>query len=142
VGDVPGYDLAEGPYRRLWIPFNRLEKLQDNLGQPLPASTQWDIVKKAAIDIAPLYDVLETCAAQGEVMHNDDTTAKILSFLNKQDPENTRTGIFTTGVVSVWQGHKIALFKTGNRHAGENLQNLQNNPADFLPWRDQENNSN
>jgi hypothetical protein len=66
-------------------------------------------------------------------MHNDDTTAKILSFLNKQDPENTRTGIFTTGVVSIWQGHKIALFETGNRHAGENLQNLLSARAAGLP---------
>jgi hypothetical protein len=76
---------------------------------------------------------LESCAAQGEVIHNDDTTAKILSFLNKQDLENTRTGIFTTGIVSIWQGHKIALFKTGNRHAGENLENLLSARAAGLP---------
>jgi hypothetical protein len=115
------------------MPFNRLEKLQDNLGQPLPASTQWDILNKPAIDIVPLHDILESCAAQGEVIHNDDTTAKILSFLNKQDLENTRTGIFTTGIVSIWQGHKIALFKTGNRHAGENLENLLSARAAGLP---------
>lgn len=115
------------------VPFNRLEKLQASLGQPLPASTQWDILNNAAIDIAPLNDVLETCAAQGEVMHNDDTTAKILSFLKEQDPENNRTGIFTTGIVSICQGHKIALFKTGNHHAGENLENLLAARAAGLP---------
>ncbi|MFQ5620166.1 MAG: hypothetical protein ACE5FR_14475, partial [Rhodospirillales bacterium] len=30
------------------LPFNRLEGLQGNLGIPLPASTQWDIVNEAA----------------------------------------------------------------------------------------------
>jgi transposase len=115
------------------MPFNRLETLQANLGQPLPASTQWDIVDTAAITLAPLLDALETCAAQGNVMHNDDTTAKILSLLNEQDAEHTRTGIFTTGIVSIWQGHKIALFKTGTRHAGENLSALLSARAAGLP---------
>lgn len=115
------------------MPFNRLEKLQANLGQPVPASTQWDILHTAAVNIAPLQDALETCAAQGEVIHNDDTTAKILSFLAEQDPDTPRTGIFTTGIVSRWQGHQIALFKTGNRHAGENLENLLAARAAGLP---------
>ena len=30
------------------MPFNRLEGLQGNLGIPLPASTQWDIVHAKA----------------------------------------------------------------------------------------------
>jgi transposase len=30
------------------IPFNRLEALQESLGIPLPASTQWDIIEKNA----------------------------------------------------------------------------------------------
>jgi hypothetical protein len=115
------------------MPFNRLEKLQANLGQPVPASTQWDILHNAAIHIAPVHDALQTCAAQGELMHNDDTTVKILSFLNEQDPKDTRKGIFTTGIVSLWEGHKIALFKTGNRHAGENLEHLLSARAAGLP---------
>ncbi|MCI0484109.1 MAG: IS66 family transposase [candidate division NC10 bacterium] len=115
------------------MPFHRLERLQANLGQPVPASTQWDILQKAAVDIAPLHDALESCAAQGELMHNDDTTAKILSLLGEQEPENPRTGIFTTGIVSLWQDHRIALFKTGGRHAGANLQNLLAARATGLP---------
>jgi transposase len=115
------------------MPFHRLEKLQGNLGQPLPASTQWDMVEASARTLTPLLNALETCAAQGEVMHNDDTTARILSFLKEQDPENTRKGIFTSGIVSIWDGHKIALFKTGNRHAGENLEELLRARASGLP---------
>lgn len=115
------------------MPFNRLEKLQAGLGQPVPATTQWDILNRAAVDLAPLDDLLQHCAAQGEVMHNDDTTAKILSFLTEQDPDNTRTGIFTTGIVSIREAHKIALFKTGNRHAGENLETLLASRSAALP---------
>jgi hypothetical protein len=32
-----------------------------------------------------------------------------------------RTGVFTSGIISVVQDHQIALFKTGRQHAGENL---------------------
>ena len=115
------------------MPFHRLEKLQDNLGQPLPASTQWDMVQASALALTPLLNALETCAAQGDLLHNDDTTARILSFLKEQDPESTRKGIFTSGIVSIREGHKIALFKTGNRHAGENLEELLRNRASGLP---------
>ncbi len=115
------------------MPFHRLEKLQDNLGQPLPASTQWDMVQASALTLTPLLSALETCAAQGEVLHNDDTTARILSFLKEQAPESTRKGIFTSGIVSIREGHKIALFKTGNRHAGENLEELLRARASGLP---------
>jgi len=62
------------------LPFNRLEGLQGSLGIPLPASTQWDIVSDAAKMIEPVYDELIRRAAQGEVLHNDDTTMKIVSF--------------------------------------------------------------
>ena len=58
------------------------------------------------------------------MIHNDDTTMKVLSFLKEQDPESDRKGIFTTGLVSFWQGHRIALFRTGDHHAGENLTEL------------------
>jgi transposase len=115
------------------VPFHRLEKLQANLGQPLPASTQWDMLNAAAVILAPLRDALIQFAAQGELIHNDDTTMKVLSFLQQQDPENTRKGIYTTGVLSKWQDHQIALFMTGDRHAGENLSELLKRRTGGLP---------
>ena len=30
------------------LPFNRLDGLQENLGMPLPSSTQWEIVAEAS----------------------------------------------------------------------------------------------
>ena len=41
-----------------------------------------------------------------------------------REPSDKRTGIFTSGIVSLWQNRKIALFFTGRQHAGENLADL------------------
>jgi hypothetical protein len=50
-------------------------------------------------------------------------------------PDPDRSGLFTTGVVSVVdEGRKIALFFTGRQHAGENLADLlELRPAYLLP---------
>lgn len=114
------------------MPFNRLEKLQQNLNNPVPASTQWDVVNSAALPLAPVHDALISFAAQGDLIHNDDTTMKVLSFLKQQDPDSTRKGIFTTGIVSNCNGHQIALFMTGRNHAGENLNDLLKRRASGL----------
>ena len=57
-------------------PFYRLEQLEGQLGIPLPAATQWEIVEEAAELIKPARDELIRQAAQGEVVHNDDTSMK------------------------------------------------------------------
>jgi hypothetical protein len=88
-------------------------------------------------------------AAQGEVVYNDDTTAKILDLMGKRaqrrastekGSENSadqdgspRTGLFTSGVVSTQQGRKIALFFSGRKHAGENLADVLAERAEALP---------
>lgn len=106
------------------LPLFRLQNLQASLGHPVPTSTQWDILNVAAVGLAPVRDAMLHYAAQGEIIHNDDTTMKVLSLLKEKDPESTRKGIFTTGLVSKYQDHDIAIFLTGNRHAGENLTEL------------------
>jgi hypothetical protein len=62
------------------VPFHRLERLQDDLGIPLPAATQWEIVSASAAVLSPAHKELIHQAAQGEILHNDDTTMKILAF--------------------------------------------------------------
>jgi hypothetical protein len=117
------------------VPFHRLERLQANLQIPLPASTQWEMVAETAAVLQPAVDELIRQAAQGEVLHNDDTTMTVLSLApeararaedpgTEPDPEavpRERTGVFTSGIVSLYQGQRLALFFTGHRHAGENL---------------------
>ena len=53
------------------LPFNRLEQLQESMGVPLPASTQWDIVEKCADRIHPLYrELTRQAACEGSLIHN------------------------------------------------------------------------
>ena len=74
------------------LPFNRLEGLQGDLGVPLPASTQWDIVEAVAASLAPAFDELIRQAAQGEVLHNDDTTVKILELMGERARQEALAG--------------------------------------------------
>ena len=107
------------------VPFDRIEKLQESLGLPLPASTQWDVVEQAANrGVYPAYRELVRQAAQGNVIHNDDTAVKILALMKHRDEKSARTGMFTTGMVSIIEDRKIALFFTGEKHAGENMTDL------------------
>ena len=106
------------------FPMHRLARLEQGLGIPLPASIQWEIVCIMAVRIAPAFDELIHQAAQGDVLHNDDTSMAVLSLrreIEDEADESERTGIFTSGIVSTRQGRQIALFFTGRQHAGENL---------------------
>jgi transposase len=128
------------------LPFNRLEGLQGHLEIPLPASTQWDIVNAVAANLAPAFAELIRQAAQGDVLHNDDTTVKILELMGERgrqealagaegegDNADQRTGLFTSGVVALRDGHRVALFFSGRRHAGENLAQVLKLRAEELP---------
>jgi transposase len=106
------------------FPMHRLEKLEDGLGIPLPASIQWELVCAMAVRIKPAFDELIRQAAQGSVLHNDDTSMTVLSLrreIQDEADDPGRTGIFTSGIISILDGRDIALFFTGRQHAGENL---------------------
>jgi len=113
------------------LPFNRLEQLQHNLGIPLPAGTQWELVEESTDCCTPVYEALLVQAACADVLYNDDTTMRVLNLPPLPPPEgdesgqgDERTGVFTTGIVSTKDDRKIALFFTGHKHAGENLSEV------------------
>jgi hypothetical protein len=112
------------------VPFTRLERMEAQVGIPLPAATQWELVEQGATVAKPAFDQLIWQAAQGEVLHNDDTGMRILRMA--REPSDKRTGVFTSGIVSLWQDHKIALFFTGRQHAGENLAELLKHRAEQI----------
>jgi transposase len=120
------------------MPFNRLEGLQRSLGIPLPAGTQWDILKKVRPFCAPVHEYLTVEAAQGDVLHNDDTPMLIREHGPVGQDETSdsnaseRTGQFTSGIVSILGDNKIALYFTGNKHAGENLAKVLQHRAEEL----------
>ena len=169
VDAEPKYDPTVGSMIALLkygngLPFHRQEILQESLGVPLPASTQWDIVNAQAERAEPVFQELARQAAQGDVLHNDDTGVKILEWMGERarqatledtdaetaegsaevrakdstedstkEPGPDRTGMFTTAIVATGDGHKIALFLSGRRHAGENLKDVLRRRAAELP---------
>jgi transposase len=115
------------------MPLNRLARLQHNLETPIPASTQWEVARDRASALRPVHDELCRQAASGRVLHNDDTYTRILEFMGKRRaallargelPDPDRTGLFTTGIIAITDAGPIALFFTGRKHAGENLNLL------------------
>jgi hypothetical protein len=163
------------------FPFNRIEKLQKNQKVPLPAGTQWGLVEELFYRLKPIHSEFIRQAAQGDLLHNDDTRMKILKFFKKPTakpeehtvsesrtetqetapkPESesdqpaedkpsaqvtddgasaatpvdgkpakreipeSRTGTFTSGIVSIKGEIQIALYFTGRQYAGENLADI------------------
>ncbi len=115
------------------MPLHRLDRLQRNLDTPVPASTQWEIVRDRIQALEPVHSELRRLAAQGRVLHNDDTSIRILELMGRRRaellaegklPDPDRTGLFTTAVIAVTDVGPIALFFTGRKHAGENLAAL------------------
>ena len=133
----------------LGFPFNRLDRMQGDLEIPLPVSTQREIVSTAYDNLTPVYEEHLRQAAQGELLHHDDTNVKILELMgegakqkafdesqeendaDRLDPEPK--GLFTTGVVAVSGNKRIALFFSSRRHAGENLMEVLRQRASGLP---------
>jgi transposase len=125
------------------MPFHRMDRLQRDLETPVPASTQWDVVKERVEMVRPAYEELVRLAAQGSVLHNDDSYMRVLSFMGKRRaallkkgelPDPERTGLFTTAIVSIDDARPaIALFFTGRKHAGENLEDVLDQRSDGLP---------
>lgn len=122
------------------FPFHRLERFQASLGTPLPASVQYGLLREAYEKLLPILKELIRCAAQCEILHNDDTGMKILDLLaliknskgadeSSSKDKKKRTGIHTTGIVAITAAHLVVLYFTGRKHAGENL-------ADVLQQRD------
>lgn len=118
---------------RIGLPHHRLAHFQSHLRTPIPASTQWEALEQSVPVFLPLWQELQKQAAQGSLLHKDDSTARILDLqgnrrakLVERDalPNPKRTGLFTTSILSFLGPLVIALFFTGRKYAGENLANL------------------
>ena len=119
IKKAPKYDasvattLAIGRYY-LGLPMYRTEQNQSMHGIPLKDATQWDITNGLYTLVHPVFSALTEQSANGELMMYDDTTGRIL--------ENQAKGLatHTTAFISVLDGHKIHLFFTSRKHAGNN----------------------
>jgi len=114
----------------LGVPWYRLQSFQALVGVPVPDATQWDQVEHVGNCVYPLFKHLERLAAQGEIIYQDDTSARLLSLIkeNQQAQDaaraRARTGRYTTALIAQVGARRICLYYTGRQHAGENLDVL------------------
>lgn len=137
--------LVVGRYY-LSLPFYRLQGYQAMLGVPVPDATQWDQIEKVGDCCYVVFEYLETLAAQGELIYQDDTSVRILTLIKENHEmqaqaaaqglsrSKERTGMFTTALVIKVKDRMICLYYSGRSHAGENLAALlQKRQADHAP---------
>jgi len=127
--------LALGRYY-LGLPWYRLEGFQAVVGVPVADATQWDQAEIVGDCSHPIFKCLETMAAQGEVIFQDDTPHRILTLIEENHQAQARaqaqgkakteerTGMQTTALMVQVGERRICLYYTGRRHAGENLAAL------------------
>lgn len=114
------------------VPLYRQETLQNYLGVPLPASTQWELMAAQEDVLEALYHAFEQDAANGKGISIDDTSAKIMEQIvnnKKAEKKSDKKGCYTTGIVSVHDDHMSYVFVTDNQTAGKSA-------APFLKLRD------
>src|SRR5574341_765000 len=120
----------------LGLPFYRIESYQAMLGVPVPDATQWEQIERVADCGYVVFAHLESLAAQGELIYQDDTPARILSLIEENQQAQAhaaalgmartpeRTGMYTTALVVKVGEHTICLYYSGRSHAGANLKAL------------------
>jgi hypothetical protein len=106
------------------------------LGVPVPDATQWDQIEHVGNCSYRVFEALETLAAQGELIYQDDTSVRLLSLMQENQQiraqaqaqglsrPKERTGMFTTALVVRVGERTIYLYYSGRSHAGENLAAL------------------
>jgi hypothetical protein len=101
------FEVVTSRTNSLWNEF--IDQLPD---LESPGRTPGRLEIRLAASIA--LDVTERKATQGDVIYNDDTIMKILKAIAENNTaKSSRTGIFTTNILSILEGRKIALFFTG-----------------------------
>ena len=105
------------------VPLYRQDRLQNHLGIPLPASTQWDLMVAHEPMLKALYKALARDSAYGLALCYDDTSVKIMSEIKAaklaEKGKKSQHTCFTTGIVSLHEDHRSYLYITDNRTAGK-----------------------
>jgi hypothetical protein len=127
--------LAVSRYLR-GLPMYRMESYQAMQGVPLPDATQWEQIEQVATCAYVVFASLETRAAQGELISQDDTSVRMLSLIAEHlklqaaaearglSQPTARTGMHTTALVVKVGERTIMLYDSGRSHAGDNLKAL------------------
>lgn len=110
------------------VPLYRQDRLQNYLGIPLPASTQWDLMVAFRPMLEALYRAFSQDAANGVALCFDDTSVKIMSEIKAaklaQKGDRSQHTCYTTGIVSLHEDHRTYLYITDNRTAGKCITDI------------------
>ena len=122
---------------QLGVPLYRLEAWQKIQHMPISDSEMWEWTEEVALILQPVHQALMNMAAASRVIHNDDTTSKVLDLMAenvliqeeearnpKKKKDKERVGIYTTALLAKKDGHEISIYITGRKNAGENLDAL------------------
>lgn len=109
------------------LPFNRTQMIQALHRIPLADSTQWDLMLQLYSIVSPVYQELEWCASQGELLLYDDTGNRIVAM------QKARKSAHTTAFISMLESHAIYLFYTSGAIGGKNLEVLLENRTTDKP---------
>jgi hypothetical protein len=108
------------------FPSYRLEKLQKELGIPVPDGTQSDLIKASVEVMEPVFHALFRRAALARMFILDDTSTRIQTVTSerKKYPNQKRHGAHVTGIIARDDERDIYLYRVGTQHAGENMEDL------------------
>jgi transposase len=115
---------------RAGLPFYRQNQLQKLFGQALSPSQLFQATEDVASALSPLFKALCHEAAQANCLHNDDTTVQILDQNKKRR---------TSAILAKFSDKQIALFFSGEKTAGKNLDillDLRQNPRPPIQMSD------
>jgi transposase len=120
-------------------PSHRLARLQESCGIPIAESVMYERSQEVVKVVEPVLKELEQLAADSEILFADDTPVKILECIkeDKQQAQETAAkkekkvekkekprATQTTGIVARTGDRQIAWYRSGRRHAGENVDEL------------------
>ena len=95
----------------------------------MPEATQWKLVAGVAAVVPHVFKTLVTLATNATLIHNDDTTMRILD-LRKTDSDSAkqidpqRKAVFSSNLLAELADPTVALFSNGWQHARKKLTAL------------------
>jgi transposase len=117
---------------QLGTPLYRLESWLKFMKVPISDAEMWEWTESVALVLYPVHRALREIAARGHVIHNDDTKGRVLELMKenclaeqKEKQTEIRKGIFASCLLSKTElGHQVAIYVTGRKNSGENLDSL------------------
>jgi transposase len=108
------------------LPWYRQARMLEGGGIPLSESVRWERCEAVADACLPVFLLLERLSSDGEVFYADDTGVTILEWEKEKKylSGDERKGSYTSGIVVEIGERKVALYASGNKHAGENVDGL------------------